>query len=160
LGAETRPERRRQYADLLARVHKRPGPWTYWGYRPAPRSANPVAWERTEAIAAALDRALGDPDAAVRLAVLRRMLPAKGATRAASLRHLLRARPAPDAMAAILEALGDHPADERPDLLTEVVADRSQAPANRLTALALWPGGDEGVAQKKLAELAGALEDG
>ncbi len=65
-----------------------------------------------------------------------------------------------DVMVAIIEALGDHPADERRDLLAEVVADRSQKPANRLAALALWPGGDERVAQKKLVELAGGLEDG
>src|SRR5262249_34663194 len=65
--------RRREYADALARVHKNPGPWVYWGYRPAPRPANTVAWERTEAIGAALDQMLADPDRAVRLAVLRRM---------------------------------------------------------------------------------------
>ena len=26
--------RRREYADLLARVHHKPGPWVYWNYRP------------------------------------------------------------------------------------------------------------------------------
>ena len=52
LGREPDPGRRRRYADLLARVYKTPGPWAYWGYRPAPRPANTVAWERTEAIAA------------------------------------------------------------------------------------------------------------
>ena len=60
LGREPDPDRRRQYADLLARVYKTPGPWVYWGYRPAPRPANTVAWGRTEAIAGALDRALDD----------------------------------------------------------------------------------------------------
>ncbi len=61
LGTERSPARRRQYADALARVYKKPGPWVYWGYRPAPRPANTVAWERTEAIEAALDRALFIP---------------------------------------------------------------------------------------------------
>ena len=66
-------ERRREYADVLTRVYKKPAPWKYWGYRPLPRPANTVAWERTDAIAKALDRALTDPDRSVRLAVLRRM---------------------------------------------------------------------------------------
>src|SRR5262249_33906456 len=50
LGSERDPTRRRQYADALTRVYKRPGVWVYWGYRPPPRPANTVAWERTEAI--------------------------------------------------------------------------------------------------------------
>ena len=103
----------------------------------------------------------GDPDAAVRLAVLRRMLREKVATR-------LSDPPSPaegQARAGCQwppssSRCGDHPADERRDLLAEVVADRSQEPANRLAALALWPVGDEGVGQKKLVELAGELEDG
>ena len=34
LKAETDPGRRRAYADTLTRVHRKPGPWVYWGYRP------------------------------------------------------------------------------------------------------------------------------
>src|SRR5262249_29248050 len=70
LSREPDAARRRQYADALARVHKKPGPWVYWGYRPAPRPAYTIVWERTEAIAAMLDRALADPDHTVRSAVL------------------------------------------------------------------------------------------
>src|SRR5262249_30394417 len=73
LGRETVAERRKEYADALTRVYKKPGPWVYWGYRPAPRPVNTVAWERTEAIAQALDRVLTDSERAVRLAVLRRL---------------------------------------------------------------------------------------
>jgi putative heme-binding domain-containing protein len=73
LHTEPEAARRGEYADLLARVWKRPGPWTYWGYRPAPRPANTVGWERTEAIARALEDRLDDPSLIVRLAVLRRM---------------------------------------------------------------------------------------
>jgi putative heme-binding domain-containing protein len=159
-GAETRPDRRRQYADLLARVFKKSGPWVYWGYRPAPRPANTVAWERTEAIAAALDQALDDSDAAVRLAVLQRMVREKVPTRLATLRRLLRAGPDPDVVAAIVEALGEHPDGERRDLLAEIIAGRAQEKAQRLAALALWPGGEEGSAQEALVGLAGGLEDG
>jgi hypothetical protein len=42
LEKESRSARRRQYADVLSRVYKKPGPWSYWGYRPAPRPANAV----------------------------------------------------------------------------------------------------------------------
>src|SRR5262249_10816439 len=73
LRSENSAARRREYADALPRVYKKPGPWIYWGYRPPPRPANTVAWERTEAITQALDRTLADPDRAVRLAMLRRM---------------------------------------------------------------------------------------
>src|SRR5437764_1306084 len=37
LARETDVTRRQQYADALTRVHKKPGPWVYWGYRPPPR---------------------------------------------------------------------------------------------------------------------------
>ncbi len=58
LKVEVNLSRRQEYAELLARVHKQPGPWVYWGYRPPPRPANTVVWGRTESIAVALDRAL------------------------------------------------------------------------------------------------------
>src|SRR5262249_7759849 len=51
LHGETNTGRRREYADALARVCRKPGPWVYWGYRPAPRPANTMSWERTDAIA-------------------------------------------------------------------------------------------------------------
>ena len=66
---EPDPSRRREYADALTRVCKKPAaPWVYWGFRPPPRPAHNVAWERTEAIERALDRVLADADRAVRLA--------------------------------------------------------------------------------------------
>ncbi len=40
----------RGYAGLLCRVYKKPGPYEYWGFRPAPRPVNSVDWERTDAI--------------------------------------------------------------------------------------------------------------
>src|SRR5262249_28654269 len=70
LQAEADPGRRREYADLLTRVYKKPGPQPYWGYRPGPRPPNTIAWERTAAIEEALNRILADPDRSVRLAVL------------------------------------------------------------------------------------------
>jgi putative heme-binding domain-containing protein len=160
LSREPDPGRRRQYADLLARVYKTPGPWTYWGYRPAPRPANTAAWGRTEAIAAALDRALDDPDASVRLAVLRRMIREKVPTRLATLRRRLGAEPGPEEVAAIVESLRDHTDGERTDLLARIVVDDSHTSANRLAALALWPAGDEGTRPEKLLEVVDAIGDG
>src|SRR5207249_2589090 len=73
LKSDADAARRREYADALTRVHRKPGPWVYWGYRPAPRPANTVDWERTTVITDALDRTLADADRAVRLATLKRM---------------------------------------------------------------------------------------
>src|SRR5262249_23644285 len=92
--------RRRAYADALSRVHRKPGPWVYLGYRPPPRPANTVDWERTEAIAQALDRVLADPDRELRLAMLRRMqrekILVRLATRVCGRYPGLAARPAGD----------------------------------------------------------------
>src|SRR5262249_23254597 len=73
LGASRDPQRRREYASLLARVYKKPGPWVYWGFRPNPRPPNTLAWERTTAIASALDGLLADPDLDAGLATLQQM---------------------------------------------------------------------------------------
>jgi putative membrane-bound dehydrogenase-like protein len=160
LNREQNPDRRCQYADRLTRVYKKPAPWVYWGYRPAARPANTVTWERTAAIAEALDRALSDTDEAIRLAVLRRMLREKVATRLTTLRRWLRARPAPETMAAIIESLRDHSPAERLDLLADVISDRSNTTANRLEAVALWSVGSDETADSSLLKLAGSLEDG
>ena len=137
---------------LLARVYKTPGPWVYWGYRPAPRPANTVAWERTEAIAEALDRALDDPDDDVRLAVLRRMIREKVPTRARDPAALAGAPgPGRRTWPRSSSRCATTPPSERRDLLAKIVADRSHTPANRLAALALWPGGDEGTQPREAA---------
>src|SRR5262249_452190 len=70
LKKETDPVRQRQHADTLARVHKKPAPWVYWGFRPGPRPANSVAWERTDAIEQALDSALAESSRPVRSEIL------------------------------------------------------------------------------------------
>ncbi len=160
LGTEPSPDRRRHYAGALARVYKKPGPWVYWGYRPAPRPANTVAWERTEAIGEALDRALFDPDPAVRLAVLRRMQREKIATRLATLDRWLKAESRPDVVATILESVRDHGPDARREVVARMIVDRSHTTANRLHALALLSGGSAEGATARLHELVGSLEDG
>jgi putative membrane-bound dehydrogenase-like protein len=160
LRTEPVAARRREYADALTRACKKPGPWTYWGYRPPPRPANTLAWERTEAIAEALDRVLADPDRAVRLAVLRRMQREKVPIRLATLGRWLQDEHQADRVAAILAALSDQPAAEARPYLEPVVRDRRHSPANRLAALALFVGGLDAVSPAPLLALAQELEDG
>ena len=45
LNKEKEASRRREYAEALARVYKKPGAWKYWGYRPGPRPVNSEPWE-------------------------------------------------------------------------------------------------------------------
>jgi hypothetical protein len=135
------PAHRREYADLLTRIFKRPAPWVYWGYRPASRPANSVAWERTAAIERALDYALADRDQTVRLAVLRRMQREKVPTRLATLDAWLKNEREPAAAAAILDSLREHQAANLRDLLAAVVTDAGHASANRTTALRLLADG-------------------
>jgi glucose/arabinose dehydrogenase len=112
LRTERDRSRRREYADWLTRVHQKPGPWVYWGYRPPPRPPNRLAWERTEAIAAALDQVLSDPDRGLRLATLRRMQRERIPARLATLGQWLRDERPPEHVAAILDSLADHPGRE------------------------------------------------
>jgi putative heme-binding domain-containing protein len=160
LRVERDPARRRQYADALARVYKRPGPWGYWGYRPPPRPASTVAWERTEAIAQTLDRALDDPDRAVRLAVLRRMQREKVPTRLATLGRWLREEQQPEPVGALLESLRDHPAGATREVLEAVIGEPKKPLTGRLAALVLFTSGLDNASEKRLLLLARSLEDG
>lgn len=156
LKTETNANRRMAYADALTRVHRKPGAWVYWGYRPGPRTANTVDWDRTDAIAAALDQPLADPDLDVRLAVLRMMRREKVPARATTLAGWLREERGEDAVALILEALRDTPAGETGAALESVVRETGYGTVNRLRALALRANGNARI----LLELAGGLEPG
>src|SRR5262245_5349407 len=158
--AATGASRRRQYADLLTRVHRKPGPWVYWGYRPPPRPANTVDWERTEAIGQALERLLADADRSVRLLVLRRMQREKIPTPLPALARWLRGEREAGAVAALLEALRPHAAGDVLPLLSALVADKKHTPANRLTALAMLAAKPDEAGMESLRQLAGTLEDG
>jgi len=160
LRSEKEAARRREYADALTRVYKKPGPWVYWGYRPAPRPANTVPWERTAHIADALERVLADPDRGVRLAVLQRMQREKVPVRAVSLGRWLEDERQPERVAAILGSLRDLPAADTRRLLDAVVRDRQHSPANRQAALAAFVQGLDDTTASTLVELAQSLEDG
>jgi putative membrane-bound dehydrogenase-like protein len=156
LAREKDAGRRRQYADLLTRVCKKPGPWVYWGYRPGPRPANSVAWERTEAITQALNGMLADPDRGVRLAVLRRMQREKIETRLGPLRSWLQGESQAEPVAAILDSLAEQPRTEVQPMLDVVIRDEKHTAANRRAALALALRTNA----EPLLALGEALEDG
>ena len=151
---------RTEYADALSRIHRRPGPWTYWGYRPPPRPANSVAWERTAKIEQALDGVLRDSDQAVKLAVLERMQREGVPVRLETLAIWLANERAEAAVAAILKALPQEPAEKRRDALAGVITNREHATANRLTALALVERDPLMLDSEFLVDLARRIEDG
>ena len=113
--------RLREYADCLARVYKKPGPWVYWGYRPKPRPANQVAWERTEAIAVALNRMLSHSDPELRLAVLKQMQREQVPASLKALGQWLKEEGDPERVAALLDFLRDQPAADVQQYLEPVI---------------------------------------
>jgi putative membrane-bound dehydrogenase-like protein len=152
--------RRREYSLALARVYKKPGPWVYWGYRPGPRPANTVAWERTEAIEQALDRLLADPDRSLRLAVLLHMRSQKVPQRLATLTRWLEEKNSADTTFVILNALGNQPAEAARPHLEAVVRDERHSAGNRLLALQFFIQGLDASTADSLLKLAQTLEDG
>jgi putative membrane-bound dehydrogenase-like protein len=160
LKDETNALRRRQYADALSRVARKPGPWAYWGFRPAPRPANTVAWERTDAIEAALDRVLTDPNRVTRVMVLQRMRREKIAVKLDTIAPWLGEERDAARVAALIECLADHAPSGARELLMSVVQDRAHSAANRLAALALFGQGLDADSEAKMLALAEALEDG
>ncbi|HMF19846.1 MAG TPA: PVC-type heme-binding CxxCH protein, partial [Gemmataceae bacterium] len=135
LKKEPAAEKRRAYADALSRVYKKPGPWVYWGYRPAPRPAHSVAWERTAAIEKALDNVLADPDRTVRLETLKRMRREKVPVRLESLQKWLSEDFHGERVAALLDCLPDYPLAKARSALVQVIGRKQHAPENRLRAL-------------------------
>ncbi len=160
LRSEPVPQRRREYCDLLARVYKEPAPWTYWGFRPAPRPANSVHWERTDAIAAALNEALHDSDTKLRAFVLSRMQREAVPVELTSLQAWLADDRDANPIATILEELNKHSVEESRPLLERVVSDRDRTPANRITALRFLIAGLQDSEKERMLDLTAMLEDG
>ena len=160
LKNEKSPIRRREYVATLARVHKKPKAWTYWGFRPAPRPANTVAWDRTEKIANTLDQALQDTDFDVRMDALTCMRREAVPVKLTSLKRWQRDEIFADGHAAILAALSSFPAASVRDLVERVVRSKRHSEENRLTALGIFVRGLNRTSEKKLLELADSLNDG
>jgi putative membrane-bound dehydrogenase-like protein len=162
LKKTTDATRRREYADLLTRVCRKPPPWKpwmYWGFRPPPRPAHTVAWERTAAIEEALDSALAKSDGAGRMHLLRRMLREKVRVRGKTLGKWLAEERDPAAVATLLAGLGGTSGSEVRPSLEALIRDRKQTAANRLAATALFLEGLTG-GEARLAVVAAAVEDG
>jgi len=157
LAKEKDPQRCREYADLLSRVHRKAAEWVYWGYRPPPRPANTVAWERTEAIEQALNLQLAHADAATRLFVLKRMQREKIPAHLDRLDARLRQERDSETVTALLDALREQPADKVHELLAFVAGDREFRSVNRLAALHLYATSLKD--ETRLLEVAGKLED-
>jgi putative membrane-bound dehydrogenase-like protein len=160
LKTEKDAGRRRQYADAVTRVVRKPGPWGYWGFRPAPRPANTVIWERTVAIEAALDRFLGDADVASRLAIVQRMEREKIVVPLPRLATWLSDERDAANVASLLESLREHPAKDTRGILRDVIRKQGNVEANRLGALGQFIKGLEGASEGDLLDLAQALEAG
>lgn len=157
---ETSNDRRGEYCDLLARVYKRPAEWTYWGFRPAPRPANPAAWERTPQIEQSLNQAIQDSDSAVRARVVRRMLREEVPVSLPSLTQWLNTEFGSDGVAAILDALTKRPVAEVRGLLEKILTGEMHAIPNRLRALARFTGELDPGAEQRLVEIGRDLPDG
>ncbi|HXJ56828.1 MAG TPA: PVC-type heme-binding CxxCH protein [Verrucomicrobiae bacterium] len=159
LETATDPSQRREYAELLSRVHRKPGPWTYWGFRPEPRPPNTIAWEKSASIETALDRRLVDPDRDVRLAVLQRLSRENIAAQPATLLRWLSDERKPERVAAILSALNGPPAEAVRDVVERILCDRAHATSNRLAALSILLRDADGDRAERLLEIARALEE-
>lgn len=160
LRIERAPARRREYADLLSRVHRKPSAqWAYWGFRPAPRPANTVAWERTELIEQTLNRLLADSDQDVRAFVLRRMQREKIPIRLAMLADWLRTETNAERLTAILDALREHPAEATREVLESAIADAGKPTESRVAAFRLWSASVNESREARLIALAKSVED-
>ncbi len=154
------PTHRREYADLLSRVHRKPpAQWVYWGFRPAPRPANTVDWKRTEFIEQTLDRLLGDADHDVRLAILKRMQREKIPTKLATLSAWLRGETNAERLTSILDALREHPADSTREVLESAIADAGKPAESRVAAFRLWSASVNDSREAKLIALAKSVEE-
>jgi putative membrane-bound dehydrogenase-like protein len=159
LKKETDASRRSEYAGLLARVCKKPGPWTYWGFRPPPRPASMVAWERTVAIEQALADTLATAARSERLDLLRPMLREKVAVPGKTIAHWLAEEREPATVAVLLVALRGTPSSETRPHLEAVLRDRQHTTANRLLAVSLFLDGLAGI-EARLSTVAASVEDG
>ena len=136
LAAESGPDRQRELAGLLTRIHRKAGPWVYWKYRPAPRLPNPVDWGRTEAIGSALNHVLASADFETRTVVLRQMRRENIPTDLAVLGKWLAADRNEINAATILRALADHPPAATRNMLEKTVGDTRYGTATQLLSFA------------------------
>lgn len=160
LQTESSPVRRREYADALARIHRKPGPWVYWTYRPPPRPANTVSWESTASIARALEDALADSDLETRAFILEQMQRERISLPVDRLARWLEEDRDENRVRLILGSLREKPANEVRSVLERIVLDQKRAMPNRLEAFEIFAENLDSVDSLDLRKFAGALEDG
>lgn len=160
LRDEPGSSRRLDYADLLTRIHRKPGTWAYWGFRPAPRPANTVAWRLTEKIAAVLDDALPTLDSSERIALLHRMVREHVSTRASTLAKLIEKEHASDVVSVLLAAANGVSPEQSLLLFEAVLRDAKHSIGNRLTATTAFVKVLKTTDESRLVAAAEAIEDG
>ncbi len=159
LEHEREADRRQLFAEALTRVYKKPAPWVYWDYRPKPRPANTVAWERTEAIGAALDKVLLATEGSERLAILKRMQREKIPVGLAALGNWLESERDEVNVALLLTALRENPPREVRPYLAKIIREPKQSEANRLDAVDMYVQDPEGPSTEETIDLAKSLPD-
>lgn len=159
LSRSANPKHRREYADALTRIVRAEPPWTYWNYRPAPRSAATVEWSRTATIVAALNRTLADRDFGVRGFALSRMLREDVQPDFDLLKKWLKAETDEKRLAGLLTALRASGSPEVAALMKHTVQ-RSDIPdASRLLALIDVIAAEKTLGADGLVELAIKMDD-
>jgi putative membrane-bound dehydrogenase-like protein len=160
LKNESRPVHRAEYFDLLTRVYKKPAEWTYWGFRPAPRPANTVAWDRTSIIEQSLEQALTDKDDKVRIGTARRMLREDIPISNMSLQKWLKNESNQEGVTVIVEAASKRPIAESREIFETIVRGDSHSNQNRIVALTKFSEGLDADSEKKLLAIVDTLPDG
>ena len=155
------PRHRMEYASALSRIVRKEPPWTYWGYRPAPRPVATVDWERTTAIVEALNRTLEDPEFEVRELALGQMVREGVAPDFSRLAKWLKADKDHGRVGGILNALRSSTSPELTPLLNQIVRRTDLGHESRIAVLNLliarWRGQNS---DPRLVELGAALDDG
>ena len=159
LKQDKNPIHRREYADALTRIVRKPEPWTYWGFRPAPRPPATVDWERTEPVENALNATLLDPDFDVRAFVLARMIREGVEPEFPFLADWLSKDTSDQRVNAILDAMKARETGVIRPTLSRTVLRKELSDSSRLVALSMLIDALADDAQP-LVQLAGMLDDG
>ncbi|MBO10138.1 MAG: hypothetical protein CMJ68_05190 [Planctomycetaceae bacterium] len=160
LREDGREDRRRDYAEWLTRIWKKPAPWKYWGYRPPPRPAHTVSWDQTEAIETALGGALGDTSRIVRVGALLAMRNRAVPVDLDLLATWLRTERDAKAVAALVQVLATETTRVSTAALEDVVTSRQHKVENRLAALEALNRRWKGTEGARLVVIGGRLGPG
>lgn len=160
LKNDPNPKHRADYAEWLARIVRKLEPWTYWGFRPAPRMAATVDWEQTAAIEGVLNRALADTDHGVRARSLSNMRREGAKIELPRLANWLPEEPSEAHGTLILETLIAADMTEALPILKHAVLLKEVSTANRIRAWQAFAKNIKPVDETLLVALAQELEDG